>query len=193
MPFGTQQKRREESLSTCSCRLFCVNKVSYLKYGLGDTDEWWNKQYTCFQRSMQFVRCTSSPHPAAVKIFLFSFFFLCSEVSYGPHSLLCVFTCVYVRDYIHRGQGRGGGMGAILYYSSVVMSERSWQHLWTYRSNPPVYVLHLQWRVLGDCRGEQEVGGRQRWAQTRHSISSWWWGNEPNPWLLGPGLLATWQ
>lgn len=35
----------------------------------------------------------------------------------------------------------GGWGGHVLYYSSVVLSERSWQHLWTYWSYPLVACL----------------------------------------------------
>lgn len=40
---------------------------------------------------------------------------------------------LYVRMQTHKDLEEGWGLGGdVLYYSSVVLSERSWQHLWTY-------------------------------------------------------------
>lgn len=49
---------------------------------------------------------------------------------------------------------------AVLYYSSVVMSERSWQHLWTYWSCPLVSCL-----TSGEGE-EKEVGSMQSYTSS---------------------------
>ncbi len=78
----------------------------------------------------------------------------CPHVSAVASFPVCFHLCLCVCAHSERTRILRR-LGAVLYYSSVVMSERSWQHLWTYWSYPLVSCL------TSGGGGEKEVGSTQ--------------------------------
>lgn len=76
--------------------------------------------------------CSYSYHPALASFLVCFHFYLCTRRSRIPRR-----------------------SGVVLYYLSVVMSERSWQHLWTYWSYPMVPCL------TSGGGGKTELGSTQ--------------------------------
>lgn len=75
-------------------------------------------------------------------------------------------------------------VGTVLYYSSVVMMERSWQDLWAYWSCPLV-------SCLTSCGGGgKEVSSAQMHISSQELRSGQPYGSLPRHWDLGASFLS---